>query len=298
LTTLGAGNACVPGTLPSLDEIKKLRSLAEMIKNNDTVKAKLCERVDRNMDLIEGLSKELTLVRTRLSNSMMVTYNSIYSEKLTSLKAPEVIGKAVKECSSNAKEEIKADEYRYKTWECEKTPTETRCASLRALIEETKGDTKECEDKGRVVLARDEDQYIATRSALRESKKRMDRAMSEFMRADCEKSNKEPYCQGKDGNVAKVKEAYNSSLTKMKSSQCPTLQAPRFAMAKDVYRGNLPATQDGLTPQAVVNGAPVNTDSDRLPALTEPTNSEPTIFMRGWNAFMNSMKSLFSWFGK
>jgi len=125
----------------------------------------------------------------------------------------------------------------------------------------------------------------------------MDRAMSEFMRADCEKSNKEPYCQGKDGNVAKVKEAYNSSLTKMKSSQCPTLQAPRFAMAKDVYGGNLPATQDELTPQAVVNGAP-NTDGDRLPALKKPTNSEPTIFMRSWNAFMNSMKSLFSWFGK
>jgi hypothetical protein len=181
---------------------------------------------------------------------------------------------------------------RYKKWECSNTSTEARCVSLQKLIEETKRDIPDYQDKGKVVLARDDDQYIATRNSLRDSKGKMDTAMSEFLRADCENSSKEPYCQGKDGSVVQVKAAYNKSLGEIKSNPCEKMQAPRFTMAKDVYEGSLPATQDGLTPKPV-SGDRENTEGDRLPAP-----AEPNFFMHGWNAFMNSMKSPFSWFGK
>lgn len=310
LSVTDTGKSCVPGSIPSLEEIEKLRRLADAIKNNPEVKAKLCERVNRSMNMIEGLSEELTLVRTRLSSSMLVTYNTIYKEKLSSLKAPKVTSKATKECVNNAKDEIEEDEDRFKKWECSKTPNEPRCASLTKLMAETKGDIPGCDDKSEVILARDDDQYIRTRAALRKSRKRMDDAMYGFLSADCEETSKEAYCKKQNGSVAQVKAAYNSSLKTINENQCndSKVQAPRFVMEKDVYHGNLPTTQDGLTPQPVVagsnlvtaNGDPVNTDGEaRLPASETTTGtSEPNIFMRGWNAFMNSMKSLFSWFGK
>ncbi|OYZ18641.1 MAG: hypothetical protein B7Y39_13395 [Bdellovibrio sp. 28-41-41] len=77
--------------------------------------------------------------------------------------------------------------------------------------------------------------------------------MSEFLRADCE-----------DNQCSDTK-----------------VQAPRFAMNKDVYEGNLPATQDGLSPKPVAstnlvssNGEPVATEGEaRLPASETPAGS-------------------------
>lgn len=300
----GTQNSCSAESLPSIGEIEKLRQLAESIKTQPGVIEALCKRVDRNMDLIEGLSSELALVRTKLSNSMMVTYNNIYSDKLSSLKAPEVIDKAIKECASNAKEEIKADEFRYKKWNCDNNPTDDRCKELKKFIEETKGDIAQCDEKGKIVLARDDDQYIKTRKSLRESKARMDDAMSSFLRADCIEENKQPYCQGTDGVVVKVKKAYNTSLLSIKAKACPNLKSDRFDLNPKVAAGELPATQTEITPTITSSTNIVSTDvtsdgATRAPA-TETADSgdpnKPNLLMRGWNSFISTMKSLFSWF--
>jgi len=301
-----ASKACTPGNKSPINEIEKLRGLAQAINNNPEVRRKLCERVDRNMELIEKLATELTLVRTRLSNSMFVTYNTIYKDKQSSLEAPTVTNKAIKDCIENAKADIKSDEYRLEKWNCDRSPNDTRCESLKKFIEKSKKDIANCDQKGALVLARDDEQYIATRAALANSKDQMDLAMEEFLMADCEGGAKESYCKGQIASAAKVKAAYNKGLSDLKSNQCrdTNLKAERFSMSKEVYSGNLPTSQMGLTP--ITTGASVSSSANEIPsdqATRKPASSDSTVsesngFAKSWNAFLNGVKSLFSWFGK
>ncbi len=305
----GSANSCQPATAIDPSQIENLKNLAAMIKGNPEIRKQLCQKMDQTMDLIESTATEMNIVRTQISKNMLVTYNNVMENRQRSLRTPQVVGKAIKECKSNANEASQAHAERFSKWKCSSHPDTSDCVTLKDLMADIPKEIENCDRKGRDILERDDDNYIKTASSLRDWRKKMNGLTDDFLRSECTAESNKDYCNKQDGTVTQVKKKYNANLEEMKKSQCEDLKTIRFQLNPKVLAGNLPQSQSALTPLPTPNivsaSGELFTGEIRAPAAVASSDggnsdavkpSEPNFIVRGWNAFMGGVKSFFKWF--
>lgn len=285
----------------NIDQVSQLKAISSAIQNDSNVKEHLCQKLNQTMDLVEGLANEMNITRALISKNMLVTYNNILENKQKSLEGPEVIDKAVKECRSLIEKRKSALEGRYKTWKCADQRGPEDCRDLKMILEQIPKRLKSCDQKSEEILSSYDSNYLNLAKSIEQMQTKMDQKMENFLRADCVAEDQKPFCNGEDGVIRQVKQAYNTKLEEMKKSYCPDLKADRFKLGRNVLAGNLKSQQD-LNP-VDMSSSP---KSDRFqpqqdlrsPAsVGEGSSGEGSNFIgRAWNSFWGGIQSVFKWF--